>query len=110
MAGLPKSKPTKGHLHIKYMLALEMHRLAILHLVVVVAGAIRVLGHPGDAGGVTPLVHFWEKALPGTPVPEVIADLVHKGSTSDRCAYVSKSSCQKNCLNCGGEINYLPYF
>lgn len=87
------------------MLALEMHPLMTIHLIVVTVGAIGVLGHPG-AAGVTPLVRFWDKALPGTPVPEVIADLVQKGSTSDLCDLVyrvriAKSSCQKVCLNCG---------
>ena len=49
-----------------------------IHLIVVAIGAIGVLGHPGAAGAAT-AVRFWEEALPGTPMPEVIADLVQKG-------------------------------
>lgn len=56
-----------------------MHPL-IIHLIIVAvssSGAI-VLGHPAPADG-TPAMRFWEQALPGTPMPAVIADLVQKG-------------------------------
>jgi hypothetical protein len=49
-----------------------------IQLIVVAVSTIGVLGHPGAAGA-APAMRFWEEALPGTPVPEVIADLVQKG-------------------------------
>ncbi|TVU40157.1 hypothetical protein EJB05_13607, partial [Eragrostis curvula] len=54
-----------------------MHPLALLPVLVVAAGATVVHDHPSAAG--TPAARFWDEALPGTPMPEVIADLVQKG-------------------------------
>uniref|UniRef100_R7W651 Uncharacterized protein n=1 Tax=Aegilops tauschii TaxID=37682 RepID=R7W651_AEGTA len=42
-----------------------MYRCVVLFLIVVAAG--------------TPAASFWQQALPGTPMPEAIADLVRKG-------------------------------
>ncbi|PUZ67811.1 hypothetical protein GQ55_3G464000 [Panicum hallii var. hallii] len=47
-----------------------------LLLIVVVAGAAAAHGHPATD---TPVAQFWEQALPGTTMPEAIADLVKKG-------------------------------
>ncbi|TVU40158.1 hypothetical protein EJB05_13608, partial [Eragrostis curvula] len=54
-----------------------MHPLALLPVLVVAAGAAVARAHPAAAG--TPAARFWEEALPGTPMPKVIADLVQKG-------------------------------
>ena len=42
----------------------------------VVAGVAAVHGHLATD---TPAAQFWEQALPGTTMPEAIADLVKKG-------------------------------
>ncbi|TVU02850.1 hypothetical protein EJB05_51636, partial [Eragrostis curvula] len=52
-----------------------MHPAALL-MIVVAAGAAMVHGHPAAD---TPAGRFWEHALPDTPMPEAIADLVQKG-------------------------------
>ncbi|KAF8733393.1 hypothetical protein HU200_015001 [Digitaria exilis] len=52
-----------------------MHPSTLL-LVVVVTGAAVVHGHPTTT---TPAAHFWQQALPGTTMPDAIADLVKKG-------------------------------
>ncbi|KAL6623468.1 hypothetical protein ACP70R_033347 [Stipagrostis hirtigluma subsp. patula] len=54
-----------------------MHPPSALLLIVVAAGIAVVRGLPPAAG--TPAAQFWEKALPGTPMPEAIADLVQRG-------------------------------
>ncbi|XP_047079522.1 protein RAFTIN 1B-like [Lolium rigidum] len=56
-----------------------MAPVVVLVLIAVVAGgaAAAVRGHPGDG---TPAARFWEAALPGSPMPEAIADLVQKGT------------------------------
>ncbi|CAN6361732.1 unnamed protein product [Urochloa humidicola] len=46
-------------------------------LIMVATGAAAVHGDP--AADVTPAERFWEQALPGTLMPEAIADLVRKG-------------------------------
>ncbi|XP_062202790.1 protein RAFTIN 1B-like [Phragmites australis] len=53
-----------------------MHPSALL-LVLVAAGIAGVRGHPAAAG--TPAARFWEEVLPGTPMPEAIAELVQEG-------------------------------
>lgn len=53
-----------------------MAPVVVLVLIVVVAGGGAVRGHPGDG---TAAARFWEAALPGSPMPESIADLVQKG-------------------------------
>ncbi|CAL4897997.1 unnamed protein product [Urochloa decumbens] len=53
-----------------------MHPFAFL-LIMVAAGAAVV--HGGDPASNTPAVQFWEQALPGTPMPQAIADLVQEG-------------------------------
>ncbi|KAL6905473.1 hypothetical protein ACP4OV_003074 [Aristida adscensionis] len=54
-----------------------MYPSSVAFLVMVVAaGATVVHGHPADS---TPAAQFWRQALPGTPMPEAIADLVRKG-------------------------------
>ncbi|TVU40097.1 hypothetical protein EJB05_13546, partial [Eragrostis curvula] len=53
-----------------------MHPLALLP-VLVAARVAAVRGHPAAAETLTS--RFWEEALPGTLMPEVIADLVQKG-------------------------------
>ncbi|CAL4891159.1 unnamed protein product [Urochloa decumbens] len=52
-----------------------MHPFAFL-LIMVATGAAVV--HSGDPAN-TPAVQFWEQALPGTPMPQAIADLVQEG-------------------------------
>ncbi|CAN6356895.1 unnamed protein product [Urochloa humidicola] len=52
-----------------------MNPLAFL-VIMVAAGAAVVHGHPAEN---TPAVQFWQQALPGTPMPEAIADLVQEG-------------------------------
>ena len=47
-----------------------------LLLIMVVAGVAAVHGHLATD---TPAAQFWEQALPGTTMPEAIADLVKKG-------------------------------
>jgi len=46
-------------------------------LLILMALAATVRGHPAEG---TPAMRFWEAALPGTPMPESIADLVQKGT------------------------------
>ncbi|KAJ1265703.1 hypothetical protein BS78_08G096100 [Paspalum vaginatum] len=53
-----------------------MYPLSVL-LILVTAGIPAVYGHPAAAG--TPAARFWEEALPGTPMPGSIADLVQEG-------------------------------
>jgi hypothetical protein len=45
-------------------------------------------GLPAAAG--TPAARFWEQALPGSPMPEAIAQLVQKGILIDRWNWVIK--------------------
>ncbi|CAL5092541.1 unnamed protein product [Urochloa decumbens] len=52
-----------------------MHPSMVL-LIVAVAGTAVVHGHPATN---TPAAQFWQQALPGTKMPETIADLVQKG-------------------------------
>ncbi|CAN6356892.1 unnamed protein product [Urochloa humidicola] len=54
-----------------------MHPLAVFLIFMTAGAASAVYGHPAAAG--TPAAQFWEKALPGTPMPEAIADLVQEG-------------------------------
>ncbi|CAL4905336.1 unnamed protein product [Urochloa decumbens] len=54
-----------------------MHPLAVLLIFVTASAASAVYGHPAATD--TPAARFWEKALPGTPMPEAIADLVQEG-------------------------------
>ncbi|CAN6338862.1 unnamed protein product [Urochloa humidicola] len=54
-----------------------MHPLAVFLIFVTAGAASALYGHPAAAG--TPAARFWEKALPGTPMPEAIADLVQEG-------------------------------
>ena len=57
-------------------------------MIVVAAGAAVAQG--GQPAAVSPAVRFWEQALPGTSMPEAIADLVKKGtSTSLACLYIA---------------------
>ncbi|KAL6653128.1 hypothetical protein ACP70R_012053 [Stipagrostis hirtigluma subsp. patula] len=51
-------------------------RPSVLLLIVVAVGTTMVDGHPAAN---TPAAQFWAKALPGTQMPEAIADLVQKG-------------------------------
>ncbi|KAK3140166.1 hypothetical protein QOZ80_5AG0396970 [Eleusine coracana subsp. coracana] len=53
-----------------------MHPSALLFLIMVAAGATIVHGHSASN---TPAAQFWEQALPGSPMPDAIADLVRKG-------------------------------
>ncbi|KAK3140168.1 hypothetical protein QOZ80_5AG0397000 [Eleusine coracana subsp. coracana] len=48
----------------------------LLLLIVAASGATAAHGHPE---AFSPEARFWEQALPGTPMPEAIADLVKKG-------------------------------
>lgn len=59
-----------------------MHPSKLLILTVVVTGAAAAHDHPSAS---TPAAQFWQQALPGTPMPEAIADLVQKGTP---CAYI----------------------
>jgi len=52
-----------------------MHPSRLL-LIVVAAGAAVVHGH---SAATSPAAQFWEQALPGSPMPDAIADLVRKG-------------------------------
>ncbi|CAN6361735.1 unnamed protein product [Urochloa humidicola] len=52
-----------------------MHPSA-LFLIVVATSAATANGRAADG---TPAARFWEKVLPGTPMPEAIAELVQKG-------------------------------
>ncbi|CAL4891161.1 unnamed protein product [Urochloa decumbens] len=52
-----------------------MHPSTLL-LIVVVTGASVVHGHPATD---TPAAQFWQQVLPGTTMPEAIADLVKNG-------------------------------
>ncbi|TVU02833.1 hypothetical protein EJB05_51619, partial [Eragrostis curvula] len=52
-----------------------MHPSTFL-LIVVAAGAAVVHGHPAAN---TPAAQFWEQALPGSPMPDAIADGVQRG-------------------------------
>ncbi|CAN6334882.1 unnamed protein product [Urochloa humidicola] len=52
-----------------------MNPLAFL-VIMVAAGAAVIHGHQADN---TPAAQFWQQALPGTPMPEAIADLVQEG-------------------------------
>ncbi|CAN6361725.1 unnamed protein product, partial [Urochloa humidicola] len=54
-----------------------MHPLVVFLIFVTAGAASAVHGRPAAAG--TPAARFWEKALPGTPMPEAIADLVQEG-------------------------------
>ncbi|KAG0521588.1 hypothetical protein BDA96_08G174100 [Sorghum bicolor] len=55
-----------------------MHPLELFLVVLVTTGAASaVYSHPAAAG--TPAARFWEEALPGTPMPEAIADLIQQG-------------------------------
>ncbi|RCV19388.1 hypothetical protein SETIT_3G379900v2 [Setaria italica] len=54
-----------------------MHPSTLLLIVVVSAGAAVVLGHPATTN--TLAAQFWQKALPGTTMPDAIADLVKNG-------------------------------
>ncbi|CAN6361731.1 unnamed protein product [Urochloa humidicola] len=53
-----------------------MHPSTLL-LIVAVAGAALVHGH--DTAPNTPAAQFWQQALPGTTMPEAIADFVRNG-------------------------------
>ncbi|KAL6841124.1 hypothetical protein ACP4OV_029093 [Aristida adscensionis] len=53
-----------------------MHPSMVFPIVVAIIGTAVVHGHPAAD---TPSARFWEQALPGTPMPEAIADLVQKG-------------------------------
>lgn len=66
-----------------------MHPSTLLILIVVVAGTAVVHGHPAAS---TPAARFWQQALPGTPMPDAIADLVQKGIYI-YCAYSPAMSC-----------------
>ena len=53
---------------------------SVLFLVMVAAGApMWVHGHPAAS---TPAARFWEQALPGSPMPEAMADLIQEGVLS----------------------------
>jgi hypothetical protein len=52
-----------------------MHPFAFL-LMMVATGTAMVDSHPAAN---TPAAQFWVQALPGTPMPEAIADLVQEG-------------------------------
>ncbi|KAG0521585.1 hypothetical protein BDA96_08G174000 [Sorghum bicolor] len=55
-----------------------MYPLALFLVILVTTGtASAVYGHPAAAG--TPAARFWEEALPGTPMPEAIANLIQQG-------------------------------
>ncbi|CAN6166783.1 unnamed protein product [Urochloa humidicola] len=54
-----------------------MHQSALL-LLLTVAAAAGVHGRARPADG-TPAGRFWEQALPGSPMPEAVAELVQKG-------------------------------
>lgn len=55
-----------------------MHsKSAFLLIVVAVSTTAMVHGHPAAS---TPAARFWEQALSGTPMPEVLADFVQKGN------------------------------
>ncbi|KAL6841125.1 hypothetical protein ACP4OV_029094 [Aristida adscensionis] len=53
-----------------------MHPSMIFLIMVAIICAAVVHGHPAAS---TPAARFWEQALPGTPMPDAIADLVQKG-------------------------------
>ena len=48
-------------------------------LLIVVAVSTAAMAH-GQLAASTPAARFWEQALPGSPMPEVIADFVQKGN------------------------------
>ena len=50
---------------------------ALLLMVVAVSTAAMAHSHPAAS---TPAAWFWEQALSGTPMPEVLADFVQKGN------------------------------
>jgi len=50
---------------------------ALLLMVVAVSTAAMAHGHLAAS---TPAARFWEQALSGMPMPEVIADFVQKGN------------------------------
>ncbi|CAN6182114.1 unnamed protein product [Urochloa humidicola] len=52
-----------------------MHPSALLLLTVAAAAGVQVRAHSADG---TPAARFWEQALPGSPMPEAVADLVEK--------------------------------
>ncbi|CAN6348375.1 unnamed protein product, partial [Urochloa humidicola] len=54
-----------------------MHPLVVFLIFVTAGAASAVHGRPAAVG--TPAARFWEKALPDTPMPEAIADLVQEG-------------------------------
>lgn len=55
-----------------------MHPSALLLLLTVAAATGGVHGYGRPAEG-TPAAKFWDQALPGSPMPEAIAELVQKG-------------------------------
>ncbi|CAL4897991.1 unnamed protein product [Urochloa decumbens] len=55
-----------------------MHPSALLLIMVVAAGTAMVHGHRPTAAH-TPAALFWEKAMPGTRMPDAIAHLVQRG-------------------------------
>lgn len=54
----------------------SMNPSALLLIVLTAGAAAMVRSHPAN----TPAMQFWEHALPGTPMPEAIANLVQKGN------------------------------
>nr|CAB3466424.1 unnamed protein product [Digitaria exilis] len=53
-----------------------MHPYPLFLIMVAAMSAAAVHGRPADG---TPAAQFWEEALPGTPMPEALAELVQKG-------------------------------
>jgi hypothetical protein len=56
-------------------------------LILVASGAAAASSVHANSAYDTPAGRFWEKALPGTPMPEAIADLIQEGIFVDTFAY-----------------------
>jgi hypothetical protein len=59
----------------------SMHPFSFI-VIVVAASAAAVHGHSAVN---TPAAQFWEQALPVTPMPNALADLVQKGTFIHTC-------------------------
>ncbi|KAJ1266256.1 hypothetical protein BS78_08G137100 [Paspalum vaginatum] len=73
-----------------------MHLSALL-LIGMVAGAA-VAAHAHTSSPITPAALFWQQALPGTTMPDAIADLVQKGT--DHSPLVEHYSVQPSISTC----------
>ncbi|KAJ1266257.1 hypothetical protein BS78_08G137200 [Paspalum vaginatum] len=74
-----------------------MHLSALL-LIGMVASAAAVAVHAHPSSPITPAALFWQQALPGTTMPDAIADLVQKGT--DHSPLVEHYSVQPSISTC----------